>query len=92
MLLELLPRLAPRHFSAASACLATPLPANGPREHWMRARLETVDGMVMAHPFRDQDSSLVSVFAQADALIRQAADTGPLEIRAVVDVLRLERL
>ena len=75
-----------------SARLATPLPANGPREHWMRARLETADGMVMAHPFRDQDSSLVSVFAQADALIRQAADTGPLEIGAVVDVLRLERL
>lgn len=75
-----------------SARLATPLPANGPREHWMRARLETVEGVVMARPFRDQDSSLVSVFALADALIRQAADTGPLEAGAVIEVLRLERL
>jgi molybdopterin molybdotransferase len=44
---------------------------NGPREHWMRARLETRDGGLWVAPYRDQDSSLVTVFAAANALLRR---------------------
>lgn len=47
------------------ARLAAPLPANGPREHYMRARL-TPEG-IMAED--RQDSSLLSVLAHAEALL-----------------------
>jgi molybdopterin molybdotransferase len=75
-----------------TAQLATPLPSNGPREHWMRAILENRLGMIVATPFRDQDSSLVSVFAKADALICQPAQCGGLEAGSLVQILRLNRL
>ena len=74
------------------ARLATPLPSNGPREHWMRAKLENRQGVTVATPFRDQDSSLISVFAQADALICQPAQSGGLEAGSLVTILRLNRL
>lgn len=75
-----------------SARLDAALPANGPREHWMRARLEIADGILSAKPFRDQDSSLVSLFAQADALVCQPANGPALEPGSVVQILRLARL
>lgn len=49
-----------------SAVLAAPVEANGPRAHYMRAVLEP-DGAIRALP--RQDSSLMSVLAQADALL-----------------------
>lgn len=51
--------------SRLSARLAAPLPQNGPREHYMRARL-TPEGLVAE---TRQDSSLLSVLAEADALL-----------------------
>jgi molybdopterin molybdotransferase len=72
---------------------AAPFPANGPREHWMRARLTPdADGAMRAEAFRDQDSSLVSVFAAADALVRRAANAPALAAGAPVDVLPLARV
>lgn len=47
------------------APLAVEMPANGPRAHYMRARL--IDGVL--HPDTRQDSSLLSVLATADALM-----------------------
>ncbi|HYE47594.1 MAG TPA: gephyrin-like molybdotransferase Glp [Caulobacter sp.] len=67
--------------------LVEPLPANGPREHWMRAVL-TPDG-VRALP--DQDSSLVTVFAAADALLRRLPDAPAVGVGERVEILRLER-
>ena len=56
------------------ARLVAPLSATGPREHWMRARLGVdAEGRMTANPFPDQDSSLIGVFAQADALLRRGA-------------------
>jgi molybdopterin molybdotransferase len=75
-----------------TARLAAPMPANGPREHWARARLWTAEGILMAEPMTDQDSSLVSVFAQAAALIRRPAGAEAADIGAVASVLRLGRL
>ena len=69
------------------AILAEPLAANGPREHWMRAVLGA-DG-VWAVP--DQDSSLVTVFAAADALLRRRASAPAAEAGSVVEILRLNR-
>ena len=49
----------------ALAPLAAPVAANGPREHYMRARLE--NGRLTA--FERQDSALLSVLAEANALL-----------------------
>lgn len=48
---------------------ATDLPANGPRQHYMRARLVGEAGTRMVDPAVSQDSSLTSVLAQCDGLI-----------------------
>ena len=73
------------------ARLGEPLPVNGPREHWMRARLDFSRGEVTATPYRDQDSSLVTVFAQADALLRRRAGAPAAEPGDLVEVLPLRR-
>ena len=76
-----------------SARSAHALSANGAREHWMRARLtHDQDGALIAEAFNDQDSSLVTVFAEADALMRRGAGAAAIEVGGVVEVLRLERL
>lgn len=67
------------------------LPANGAREHWMRAKLSFVDGEVRIRPYRDQDSSLVSVFAVSDALLRRAPDAPAVPAGEVVEALPLAR-
>lgn len=48
--------------------LAHALPANGPREHYMRAKIITVGGTRALAPFDRQDSALQTVLAQSDAL------------------------
>ena len=73
------------------ARLETPLPANGPREHWMRARVSFGGGFVTARPYRDQDSSLVSVFAVSDALLKRPPGAPPAAEGDVVEVLPLAR-
>jgi molybdopterin molybdotransferase len=74
------------------ARLASPLPQTGPREHWMRAALDVdAEGRLNVTPFPDQDSSLVAVFARADALLRRPAGAGPLPEGALVETLRLDR-
>jgi molybdopterin molybdotransferase len=73
------------------ARLAQPLPANGPREHWMRARTRIEDGVLAATPMRDQDSSLVSIFAAADALLKRPIDAPPAKAGDLVDILPLDR-
>ncbi|HZZ34651.1 MAG TPA: gephyrin-like molybdotransferase Glp, partial [Caulobacteraceae bacterium] len=68
------------------------LPANGQREHWMRARLRHApDGALVAEAFRDQDSSLVSVFASADALLRRSIGASAVSPGDPVEVLPLAR-
>lgn len=47
------------------AVLSEALPPNGPREHYMRARLDS-NGI---RAFEDQDSSLLSVLARSNALL-----------------------
>ncbi len=74
------------------ARLAQPLPANGPREHFLRGRLSSHNGGLEVTAFDDQDSSLVSVFAAADCLIRQPANSPALDAGDLVALLPLERL
>ena len=73
------------------ARLTQALPANGPREHYLRASARIDDaGQLIVHAFEDQDSSLLSVFAGANALIRLMPDATALPKDALVDVLMLD--
>jgi molybdopterin molybdotransferase len=82
---------APTEPRTISARTEQDLPANGPREHWMRARLTWAEGGVTVQPYRDQDSSLVSVFAAADALMGRPANAPAVPAGSVVEVLPLAR-
>lgn len=76
-----------------NAVLQGPVSAAGPRETFLRGRLSSsLHGHVQVEAFSDQDSSLVSVFAQADALIRLPADALPMNAGSRVEILPLERL
>jgi molybdopterin molybdotransferase len=73
------------------AHLGKALPANGNREHYLRSALASdEDGRLTVRAFEDQDSSLVSVFASANALIRLPADLPAQSEDALVDVLPLD--
>lgn len=55
-----------------TAILHGELAANGPRDHYIRAQARPgPDGIRRVTPFADQDSSLVTVMAAANALIRR---------------------
>lgn len=82
---------APAALGTIPVRLTEDLPANGPREHWMRASLSFEGGAVTVRPFRDQDSSLVSVFAAADALLRRAPDAPALSAGDLAEALPLSR-
>jgi molybdopterin molybdotransferase len=75
-----------------TACTQSPLGANGPREHWMRAVVaHSEEGVLHAHPLNDQDSSLVTVYAAANALLMRPVGAEAAEIGAPVRVLLLDR-
>jgi len=82
---------APTALRTVTAKLETALPANGPREHWMRATLAFRDGEITVQPCGDQDSSLVTVFAVTDALLRRPPGADAAAAGAVVEVLPLGR-
>ncbi len=65
------------------ATLGCDLPANGPRTHYMRARL--AGGTIT--PFDSQDSSLLTILSQADALLIRPASDGPRRAGEPVDYL-----
>lgn len=69
------------------------LPANGEREQWLRAQLSySPVGEAVATPLSDQDSSLVTVFAAADSLIRRLSGAAAIKSGDPLEVLPLLRL
>ncbi|HTM80269.1 gephyrin-like molybdotransferase Glp [Asticcacaulis sp.] len=76
-----------------TAVTQAPLSAAGPRESYLRAKMGgSLQGQLQVTAFDDQDSSLVSVFARADALIRLPANALPQNAGSRVEVLPLDRL
>jgi len=59
--------------------LATDLPENGPREHYIRARVTCDNGKLIASPHTNHDSSLMRLLSEADALLLRpvGADAAP---------------
>ncbi len=66
-----------------TAALGADVAANGPREHYMRAMLR--DGVVT--PFDRQDSALLTVLSQANALLVRPVSDGPRTAGDQVEVL-----
>lgn len=75
------PAPAPR----SKALLLQDISENGPREHYMRAIL-TKDGV---QPFDRQDSSLMSILSQANALLVRPVGDPARKTGETVDVIRL---
>ncbi|MEQ9449365.1 MAG: molybdopterin molybdenumtransferase MoeA, partial [Rhodospirillaceae bacterium] len=72
------------------ASLATPLPANGAREHYMRAALEPVEGSLpKVSPLPSQDSAMVAALARADSLIVRPRNASQAAAGDIVSVLPL---
>jgi molybdopterin molybdotransferase len=73
------------------ARLLEALPANGPREHYLRSYLsDDCNGQWTVRAFEQQDSSLLSVFASANALVRMLPNAPATAAGTLVDVLPLE--
>lgn len=71
------------------AMLAAAVEANGPRAHYMRARLGDADGLPQITPFQRQDSALLSILGEADALLIRPTGDGPRQAGATVLYLPL---
>jgi molybdopterin molybdotransferase len=66
------------------------LPANGPREHYLRAATRfDAEGRLHAAPFEDQDSSLMTIAAAADSLIVLRAHEPALQAGGLVPMLTM---
>ncbi len=74
---------------ARLARLAVELPANGARAHYMRARLSPGDAAPEIAPFDRQDSALLSILGQADALLIRPVDAPPSRAGDMVPYLPL---
>jgi molybdopterin molybdotransferase len=78
------------HF--ARARLASPLPKNGGREHYIRSHVSSdAQGQAIVTPHESQDSARLVVFQNANALLRLAPNAAALEAGALVEVLPLNR-
>ena len=66
------------------AVLASDQPANGPRTHYLRAKLAD-DGTIA--PFVRQDSALLSILTQSNALLIRPVNDSALRAGARVDYI-----
>ena len=74
----------------AKAKLTQALPANGPRETYMRALAKlTETGQLEVTPFPRQDSALLTPLTKANVLIRLPKESGPWEAEDVIELLPL---
>ena len=90
----LLARLSGRADSAprTRATLGADLPANDLRADHLRASLDTRDGLLVATPFARQDSSMLRLLAQAQALILRPPHAPAAAAGSMVEIIRLDTL
>ena len=74
---------------ALRATLGRDLPANGPRSHYMRARISTPNGTPTVTAFERQDSALLTILTQADALIILPPNSPALPAGSLVDYIAI---
>ena len=73
-----------------SARLAGSLPANNVRQNYLRAMLEWRNSECWARPFAHQDSSMLKLFSEADALIMRKPHAPALADGAAIEILLLD--
>lgn len=84
------PLLSGQSAAVLSAQLADELPANGPRESYLRANIRLGDnGVLSTAPMPRQDSSLMTPFLRANGLIRRAANAPAAKRGVIADVLKI---
>jgi molybdopterin molybdotransferase len=71
------------------AVLASALPANDLRQDYIRAKVEAGSDSLVATPFGVQDSSMLKIFADANALIVREPFAAAADIGSPCDVLML---
>jgi molybdopterin molybdotransferase len=69
------------------ATLSSEVGANGPRAHYMRARLAPSPGLPEISPFDRQDSALLRILTEADALLIRPPNDPPRQAGDAVDYL-----
>lgn len=82
--------LADQDFARRQATLSVDMPANGPRQHYARAILETEAGRETVRPVTSQDSSLIAALARSNALIVQPPHAPKTPAGSTVEVLLLD--
>ena len=88
--LFLKPLISRRQVSLVSAMSTASLPANGTREHYMRAIMTTnKNGTLSVTALQNQDSSLLSPFREANALIRRMPNAPALQEGDVTECIQL---
>jgi molybdopterin molybdotransferase len=65
---------------------------NGPREHYMRARCERVDGVLRCSPFESQDSSRLALLSRSNALMVRSVSEASRGAGDAVSVILLEQV
>lgn len=75
--------------ATVTARLAVDLHKNGGRLHYMRARVELVDGTWIATPFERQDSSLLTVLSDANALAIRPVNDPARRVGDAIEVVHL---
>jgi molybdopterin molybdotransferase len=78
-----------RRFRARLGC---DLPANGPREHYMRSDLRPGQDFPEITPYGSQDSSLLTVLSEANALLVRAPHDPARAAGEIVDYMPLTPL
>jgi molybdopterin molybdotransferase len=73
-----------------AAKLLRDLPANDQRQDYLRARTEARAGELCVEPFAVQDSSMLSILAQANALIVRSPNAPAAKAGDPVNILPLE--
>ncbi|HHS82502.1 MAG TPA: molybdopterin molybdenumtransferase MoeA [Devosia sp.] len=64
--------------------LASPLPANGPRRHFMRGRLTSRNGATAIEPIVQMDSAHLSSFSEADGLVVIEENRAPADADSLI--------
>lgn len=72
-----------------SARLGADQPANGPRDHYMRARLTVEGGEPTVTPFQRQDSALLTILTEANALLIRPLGDGPRAAGEMVNYISI---
>ncbi|MBW7836162.1 MAG: molybdopterin molybdotransferase MoeA [Sphingomonadales bacterium] len=79
----------PERLPTIPARLGTALPENDERQEYLRARLTEKDGELVATPFANQDSSMLSPLAAADAFIIRPPFAPPAAVGDITAIIKL---